>query len=291
MQDILNDSSQMVGKIYWDAQAGKYDIDNKRPAFKKFVRRYMNTGQNRCHSISFYLLSVLMCDFANFLPTVNAFQAAVTHMELTFGTGIAAVNGTGIPIRIRNTYINQLINYGNKLRTGIGNAQTKDQVENPLSQFLSHLNSCPFNLRYPGNPGANWNQAVGECFDPKMWCYADAAGNVVSDDRSLNVPGVPLLQYCQTSRFLLGRSPAVGAGFYVLSQGDGYLLARMFDLARQGFLSAQYLASPQLEIATSITGQGGTPYLASSSNMYAVQQPDPYQSNVYYWHHGQWQLF
>lgn len=292
MQKSWEEFPEMLGKIYWDPQNNQYDIDNRRPAFKKLIRRFMNNGQNRCHSISFYLLSVLLCDFANHLPMAMAFQNAVTHMEQTFGNGIAVFFqwGGNIPQNVRRIYLNQLRNYANRLRNKIGRAQSADQIENELSQFLSHLNSCPFNLRYPGNPGVNWNQAVGEAFDPRMWCYVDTNGNVISDDTSLNLPGNPLQAYCQ-NRNLWARQPAVGSGFYIPDARDGYFLNRMMDLWAQGFLSQQYLANPQLEIMTSVTGPGGVPYIASSSNLYALQPPNGFQSTVYYWFGGQWQLF
>ncbi len=287
----------MVGKIFWDPQSGQFDIDNKRPAFKKFVRRYMNNGQNRCHSISFYLLSVLLCDFSNNLNPA-ALQAAIRHMETTFGNGIAwNYSGTPIPWGANNTYIRQLNNYTTKLCNKIRRAAGPALIENELSQFLSHLNSCPYNLRYPVNAGVNWNQAVSEDFDPRMWCYVDVNGNVVSDDRSLPRPMQTTLQVYCTARGMVRPAP-VGDGFYLPDTGDGYLMCRMFDLAAQGYLSLRYLNAPQLFLSSSVTTANGNipanvPYLPSSSNNYPVQAVNPFPADIYFYNvfTAQWQLF
>lgn len=288
---------QMVGKIFWDPQNRQFDIDNKRPAFKRFVRRYMNNGQNRCHSISFYLLSVLLCDFSNNLNQATL-QAAIRHMQATFGYGIGMnYSGAAIPWRSSVTYIRQLNNYVTRLCNKINRAAGPHLIENELSQFLSHLNSCPYNLRYPVNVNANWNQAVGEDFDPRMWCYVDAAGNVISDDQSLTPAPTAFGNYCAARG--RGALPAVvGAGFYLLEKADNFLVSRMFDLATQGFLSQQYLNAPQLFLSSSVTTANGNipanvPYLPSSSNNYPVQANNPFQANIYFYDtfSRQWKLF
>lgn len=291
-EQTMDSGSQMVGKIYWDPANGQFYIDNKRPAFKKCVTRYMNNGQNRCHTISFHLLSVLLCDFANNLNQ-NKFISAVNHMKTTFGVGIQGFyNGGGIPRRSVTTYSNQLVNIVAKLVNKIRTSQGGAQIENPLSQFLSHLNSCPYNLRYPVNANVNWNQAVGEAFDPRMWCYVDGNGDVVSDDRSLpRLFRTNLQAYC-AGRGMANMPADVGAGFYLLDRGDCYLMRRMFGLAARGFLSQMFINNPQLFLSTSVSATG-VEYLPSSSNNYPVQLNNPFQASIYYYDMftNQWQLF
>ena len=177
---------QMVGKIFWDPQNRQFDIDNKRPAFKRFVQATL--------------------------------QAAIRHMQATFGYGIGMnYSGAAIPWRSSVTYIRQLNNYATKLCNKINRAAGPHLIENELSQFLSHLNSCPYNLRYPVNVNVNWNQAVGEDFDPRMWCYVDAAGNVISNDRSLTPAPTAFGNYC-AARGRGALPAAVGAGFYLLDE-------------------------------------------------------------------------
>lgn len=279
----------LLGGIRWNGQKKKFEIDQERPGFKSFITNYMNLPRvNRCHSVSFYLLSAVLCDLANNSESPEDFKAAVGYLAETFGAGVAGypVPNENIPDKSKRDYLNQLDAYTAELQEAAENAVNGSDFKNELLNFLSHLNSCPFNLRYPSKPTVNWNQSVGDTFDPRMWCYVNEDGKVISDDTMFKLRPVSVEAYCR-KRGLAATQVRENNGFYILNARDGYLLGRLIDMGQ--FLSEEYLEDPPLKLTQSIEDE--IPYLASSSNMYPVKKDVEYEDSAYYWYLNQWMIF
>lgn len=295
-KDILYEP-QMIGAVYY--LLGKFNNRfSDRPEFISLVtdEMFSEPGLDRCHSASWKTLCAVFLDILNKAVSIKSTRKKelsstlngignLTRIMLNLEDYVEDDSPT-LPLRLplfNANYSNELTSAKDNLCAEYihfvyGGSSLISLVCDAASEYLKKLNSCVFNLRYPANPDAHWNQSVGDLYDMRSWCFVDGSGTVRSDEKQLG-------QNILWSNYpKLQAKGIVGPGFYLLSDFDGYLLHSLYDRS-----ITYYLSNPKINYEYGMIGTNMV--LPSSSNRYRLGTwVSNGKTNIYYWYGNQWNI-
>lgn len=163
--------------------------------------------------------------------------------------------------------------------------QVQTQNPNPIAlsatSFLTTLNSCIYNLRYPDCQSYHWNQSVGSAYDPCAWFFVNESKKVVNDQTGVFSQPKDFSEYGP----LHGHPVPSGPGFYLPSLYDTCMFNRLYS---QSLTS--YLHSVHIFINHGVDADGHF-IIPSSSNRFSRQDLNPDRYSVYRESGGKWVLF
>ncbi len=255
---MIKNTSEGLGEIYFSD--GKYHDDGKRPKFESWVSAEFPTtgfyeGAARCHYMSFYLIQDVLIKALN--------QYALKGKKEIFKSIIREFPGV---LAARDDCDEVYKEYEDAMESAVENVLgsiekygTADFVQETfvknMNKYLSCLNSCPYNLRFPqettGDSGNQWNSSIQENYDPGEWgCFFD--GQEISSWAGLE-PGVPMnVDLSQVE--------------IRLSNLDGMKIRAMDDFCEQ------YKIKTSVKLATAYAKENGRkyPFVYSSSNLFSL---------------------
>lgn len=249
----------MVGGISHNGV--RYVYTDSRPQFKKCAYPVLAKGEgDLCHVVSLFLITQVLCDIMNYSPQK---RQALTYLTDTFGTCLLYLLGKPQP---PDLYYDRQRKYAALFSTLISYITKATSIESQLNAvkgLLSHLNSCPMNLRYPADAelGSYWNRGIQNSYDCRLWCYVDIPRQkVISDNTALALNA-------DTDSYLpLKKRPAPPVtGYYLISDIDMILMTRLMEMGP--FLSVNYDTNNFSIISARANN---IPYLASSSNKFTT---------------------
>jgi hypothetical protein len=275
---VSNSRSKIVaglGGIQFSNES--YQTDGIRPPFKSFVTNIMKQYKmDRCHSISYELISSVLCDFLNNLAA-DSFSCALSYLTDTFADALSSVLAA-CDFSYHGAYYDfnrTLENLGRKLEAAVSSDQ-KNDIITTANNYLYHINSAPDNLRYPKNPDYHWNQSVSSSFDPFAWCYIEEA-LVMGDESCYNfMEPIPCTDYKHKYYGILPTEPK--DGLYFVDIIDGFRITRLLCLG--DFLNTSYLHF--------LTAQdvNENKFAYSSSNDFPIPESQPCPIPVFYYCSG-----
>lgn len=245
---------QMLNGIELNKENKFFWRGSDRPNFLPIVTQavFCQEDIDRCHSASWQMLCLVVIDILNngrykVLDKIGA-TIILESFDIIMKDLVNYYNNEqtlfpdilpAIPQVIVSAYSVALDQSLNDLSQQFEAALKKNRLNGVIPyvyKYLSLLNSCVFNLRYPAVPAFRWNQSVGGAYDPRRWCYVDGDGNVISNEKTLD-QSVPYKDYDIVFRKIDMRQE----GYYLLSEFDGYLLHQLKNQSFTSLLEDTYL--------------------------------------------------
>lgn len=163
-------SARILGNIQ---KSGNYYSKGKtRPGFETWVYEALPgvgvyEGEARCHFVSFEAIQYILVEILN--------RYAKRNSQKTFLQAIRAFAQIFLDFYKDEEYKNKVnakidaVWRAFRVNMTLGGGEDLFLAE--INQYLSYLNSCPGNLRFPFVPstGNSWNSSIGRCYDPGEW--------------------------------------------------------------------------------------------------------------------------
>lgn len=274
--EMFRNHPQRLGEIYVNPDTGHYEPKpNATRPWKKYVTNYLNGGDDRCHSFSYWGMTKVCCDYLN--NPCRDDQLILVLID---------VLGSWLSKKIVLSWNRALQTAVAKYEANLNDVwkRVKDNLDmDNLNKLLEVLNSSVLNLRFPANNSLHWNRSVSNCYDVRDWCYVDANLHVISDQDSLGTLDEDIDNYSPLVSFPVKPQQE---GFYLKSMLDHFLL---YGLCVVGY----HLQDPHGYLFFSMGQDNGVPYLASSSNNFpkpVVEGEFPGTIYIYNWDDNTWNV-
>lgn len=149
-----------------------YTKGRNRPGFETLVYRALpgegvNAGAARCHFVSFEVIQSILLEILNRYAKKNTqqeFYAAICDFAQIFLDFY-------VDQEYKDKVTDKIRAVWSAFRVKMTFGGFEERFLTEINQYLSYLNSCPGNLRFPFDTsvGNSWNSSIGSVYDPGGW--------------------------------------------------------------------------------------------------------------------------